>query len=155
MAFEQIGPYGLSRRDVLAASLVIGFSAGSIKTRLWCFGLLFVGLAGMAMTLLAGERFFAAIIAFWLIYVFVLGPLLRSLKDSHDICLSYDPDGIRADTPKTQTLYKWATIGRVVRFGPRLFVMINGRCGVVVSERFTTAANVDAVAATVRQHALV
>ena len=151
MTFEKIGPYPDARRptcciacDRLSSwlldnpNLVLRFCRRR-HSRIDIFGLV-------------GAYILAAVAGFWLSYLFVIRPLLRSLKDSHDIWLSYDPDGIRADTPKRQTLYKWTTIERTFRAGPRLFVLINGQYGLVVSERFTTSENIDALDATVKQH---
>lgn len=145
MRFEPIGPYALTRADLLAASLVISFRAGSRKTKITCFTLTIATSVLFAGAVFTRDYILAGAAAFWLAFIFLIGPVLRPLKDSRDIVLSYDPDGIRADTPKANTLYKWATVERLVRTGPRLFVMINGRCGLVIDERNTTKANINAL----------
>jgi hypothetical protein len=152
MGFEPIGPYALTRVDLLAASLVISFRAGSSKTKTTCFLLVIGALIVATCAAYFGDYFMAGMAVFFLVLLFVIGPMLRSLKDSRGIVLTYDPDGVRADTPKANTLYKWSTIERLVRAGPRLFIMINGRCGIVIDERNTTPANMDALIRTVIQH---
>lgn len=154
MGFEPIGPYALTRADLLAASLVISFRAGSSKTRITCFLLVIGALMVAACAVYFRDYFVAGVALFWLAVIFVIGPMLHSLKESRGILLSYDPDGVRVDTPKANTLYKWTTIESLARVGPRLFVMINGRLGIVIDERNTTPANMNALTATISEQTM-
>ncbi len=74
---------------------------------------------------------------------------MRSLKTSRDIYLSFTPQGLLADTP---TFYKWTTISTVRFVGTRLYVMVNGRCGLVIAERVTARDNIDALVKTIAEH---
>ncbi len=141
MCFEKIGPYAFSRGDLVAASLAISFVTGAKATRIKTGLIMIVGavvaIIGAATSDL--PMIFMAIGA--LTGMFVGGPALRSRKRSRNIYLSYDSEGLVAETDNVRTLYKWATIQSYKPIGSRLFIMISDGCALVIANRFTNAAN--------------
>ncbi len=149
-SFEPIGPYDLTRSDLIAAGFVISFRLGSPQVRFWSIlftllasALLLEGLFIADYALMAAGSFF---------FLFLLAPTLRSLKRSKEIFLSYDDEGIVVDTPNVRTVYKWVTIGKVARVGSRLFVLVTNGTALVVHKRTTSAANLDALHSTIAEH---
>jgi hypothetical protein len=141
MGFDTIGPYSLRRRDLVAAALVISFVTGSKATR-WkswvivavCVSLILMGiLNGDSMNILYGIGL--------ALFLFVIAPGVRSLKQVNPIYLSCSPEGIMAETPTLRTTYKWSTISKVKRVGSRLFIMISPAHALVVSDHVTSAEN--------------
>jgi hypothetical protein len=150
LSFERIGPYDLTRSDLLAASLVISFRLGTWKVKLWAVLITVLGLALGLEGFLLGDRILtaaplaASFLIFW--------PALRSLKGSKGIYLSYEEDGLIADTPAARTVYKWVRIGKATRVGSRLYIMVSSRTALVLAARMTSPANLDALQSTVAEH---
>ena len=152
MTFDTIGPYRLTRADLFWASLIISFRLGSRGTLLTCYSLAAALIVLIVIGLLSSDYVIVALAAFWLTWLFMIGLALRSLKRSQDIYMSFDPEGIVAETPTTRTIYKWSTMDRAACVGSRLFLMVTGRCALVVAERYTSRANLEAIIATVDAH---
>jgi len=152
VSFEKIGPYELTRSDLIVASLVISFSTGAASARVKAALFVFVGLFMVAGGLVDGEPLTAAFGLFFLLLIFVISPALRSRKGSKEIYLNYCPEGIVAETPRAKTTYKWATIRLAKKVGSRVFIMISDGCALVISDRSTTRENMDSLMATVAQH---
>lgn len=150
--FEKIGPYGLTRSDLLVASIVIGFRIGAPKILVRSYVMLTVGLGAIIAGFLLRDWIPVTAGAFWILWLFIVGPMLRSLRNSHDIYLSSDESGVVADTPTHRTLYKWATIRQTRRIGSRLFIVIDSGLALVLADRMSTPENLDAVAATIRRY---
>ena len=153
MSFAPIGPYRLSRADHVAASLVISFLIGRLRVRVWSVALTLVAAFCGAVGLIVHDATMWAGAALFLVFVFVLAPVLRFRRDSSPIMLSESEDGLTAETGETRTTYKWATIRSVRRIGPRLFVMVTDACALVIDERNTTPDNLAALTATLRDRA--
>jgi hypothetical protein len=77
---------------------------------------------------------------------------LRSRKNRESICLEYDPEGLLFDMPVARVVYKWSTIGKVKKVGPRLFVMISGARALLIPDRATTPANMEKLQTTIADH---
>ena len=110
MGFQKIGPYELSRSDLVAASLVISFRIGSTRTRIWAGLFALIGLAGIGMGIMTSDAVGVAIGTGLLALIFVILPALRKRRRTGGVCLSYDDDGLAAETGEIRTTYKWATI---------------------------------------------
>lgn len=147
MGFEKIGPYELTRSDLFVASLVISFSIGSTAVRIWIWLLTATSLIALILGAVAQDLFAAGVGAFFLFVIFGL-PLLRSRKNSREIYLEQDPMGLAVDTPMARVAYKWSAIRKVKKVGSRLFVMISAKSALVIPDRATSPANMEALAAT-------
>jgi hypothetical protein len=152
VSFEKIGPYELTRNDLIVASLVISFSTGATSVQLKVALFVVVGLAMMAGGSLVGEPLPAALGLFFLLLMFVVSPALRSRKGSKEIYLEYSSDGLVAETPSAKTTYKWVTIRSAKKVGSRLFIMISDGGALVISDRSTTRENMASLMATVAHH---
>jgi hypothetical protein len=148
MSFEKIGPYRLTAGDSIIASLVIGFRMAGRGARISIAFLSIVLLAAVAIECAFGEFGMAALAALLLLYFFVLAPMFRARKSRGTTLLTFDSEGLVADTDKVRTTYKWATIGSVRKVGPRLFVMVSKQCAIVVPDRATSRENMQALIAT-------
>jgi hypothetical protein len=151
MSFQKVGPYRLTRADLVAASVVISFIIGSKKTRIWAMLCLLLGTILIGGGLVAGEFTTSALGFFLIIYIFVAIPALRYNKTSKDIYLTYSEQGLVADTGDMATTYRWITIGKFKRVGSRLFIMINNGCALVISERTTSSENIEKIISTITQ----
>jgi hypothetical protein len=152
MGFERIGPYELTRGDLVAASLVISFSTGARSARLRAGLFVLVGLMMVVGGFVVGERQTAAFGGFFILFIFVIAPALRSRKDSKEIYLEYSSDGLVVETPNARTTYKWGTIRAFRQVGSRLFIMISDGCALVISDRSTSPENMVNLVATVARH---
>jgi hypothetical protein len=148
VGFEKIGPYELTRSDLLIGSLVISFRIGSVATRVSILLLTLVALVALVLGALVQEFLVTGIGAFWLFFIFGL-PLLRSRKNSREIYLEQDPMGLAIETPMARVLYKWPAIRKVEKVGSRLFVMISSRTALVIPDRVTSPGNMEALVATI------
>jgi hypothetical protein len=154
MSFERIGPYDLTRADLVAASIIIPFVTAAKRVRLTIAIYILAGLL-MVVIGIAFDVMVLVGLGIWLIlWVFVLAPALRSRKRNKNIYLEYNPEGIVGETPLTRTTYKWSTIGNVRKVGSRLFIMISDNIALVVPERATTPENIDRVVATLSREGL-
>ena len=152
MSFEKIGPYDLTRGDLVAASLVISFSTGAKSTRWKAALAVLVGMLLAIGGITSGELITASLGIFLIVLLFVVAPALRSRKGNKDIYLDYSPEGIVAETESVRTLYKWATIRLVKKVGSRLFIIINDNCALVISSRSTSFGNIEKLMMTVAAH---
>jgi hypothetical protein len=152
MSFEKIGPYRLTPGDSVVASLVIAFRTGGRGARIWVALVAIILLAAIVIECAFREFWMAGLAALMLFYFFILVPVLRAKKGRGGTCLTFDPEGLVADTDKVRTTYKWATIGSVRKIGSRLFIMVNTRCALVVPDRVTGADNMRALAASLDEH---
>jgi hypothetical protein len=148
MSFDRIGPYDLSRGDLVAAAIIVSFVTSPWSVRLAAAIYVLLGLAMIAAGLVFGVLLLVGLGVFFVLWVFVVAPALRSRNASNDIYLEYSPDGIVGETPQIRTTYKWATIGKAKKVGPRLFIMITDRIALVVPDRSTTPDNMDRLLAT-------
>jgi len=152
MSFDRIGPYELTRGDLIAASVVISFVIGSKATRLKAA--LFL-LAGLVMTIggsVVEEPQTAGIGMMFILIIFVIAPALRSRRGAQDIYLESSPEGLVAETANVRTTYKWNTIGAVRKVGSRLFIMISDGCALVISDRLTSHENIGNLMRTVARN---
>ncbi|MEG3176228.1 hypothetical protein U1872_08315 [Sphingomonas sp. RB3P16] len=152
MSFETIGPYELTRGDLLAAAFVISFSTGSRATRVKAALFVLVGVMIIVGGLVIGEPLTAAFGLVFLLLVFVIAPAFRTRAGRTEIYLAYSEEGIVADTPNAKVTYKWATVRSATKVGSRLFIMISDGWALVVSDRVTSQDNMERLAATVAQH---
>lgn len=143
MTFDKIGPYDLSRRDLVAAAILVSFATSPWSVRLMAAVYVLVGLIMVIAGVIFGDLLLVGIGVFFVLCIFVVAPALRSRKRCKDIYLAYSPEGIVADTPQMRTTYKWSTIGNAKKIGSRLFIMITGRLALVVPEHSTTSDNMD------------
>lgn len=141
MGFETIGPYALTRRDLIAAALVISFVTGSRATRCKAWLMVAVGLLLIIQGISAGDILNILLGVGLLLLLFALAPAMRSLKQVNPIYLSYSPDGLIAETPILRTTYKWSTVGTAKKVGRRLFIMISPMHALVVSDHVTSPEN--------------
>src|SRR5690348_13862353 len=148
MSFDRIGPYDLSRGDLVAAAIIVSFVTSPWSVRLMAAVYVLLGLAMIVAGIVFGVLLLVGLGVFFVLWVFVVAPALRSRKRSKDIYLEYSPDGIVGETPQIRTTYKWATIGKAKKIGPRLFIMITDRIALVVPDRSTSADNMDRLLAT-------
>ena len=93
MSFEKIGPYELTRSDLVVASLVISFLTGATSARLKAALFVFVGLIMIIGGLVVEEPLTAGFGLLFILLIFVVSPALRSRKASTEIYLDYSPDG--------------------------------------------------------------
>ena len=152
MGFQKIGPYDLSRADLVAASLVISFLIGSTKVRIWGGIYALIGLMGIVVGVASGD---GAEVIFGVLlpaFIFVIIPALRSLKRAKGVCLFFEPDGLVAETGEIKTTYKWATIRSFRKVGSRLFIMVSGGSALVVADRMTNPVNMADLIATLARH---
>jgi hypothetical protein len=152
MSFEKIGPYELTRGDLVAASLVISFSTGAKSARWKAALIVLVGMLLAIEGIISSEPLTVSLGIFLIVFLFVVAPALRSRKGNKDIYLDYSPEGIVAETESIRTLYKWATIRLVKKIGSRLFIMINDSCALVISSRSTSVDNIENLTMTVAEH---
>ncbi len=152
MGFERIGPYALTRGDLVAAALVISFLTGSRSSRVKAWFFVLVGLIMIVGGLVVGELQTTGFGALFILAIFVIAPALRSRKGSSSIYLENAPDGLVAETPAVRTTYKWSTIHTVRRVGSRVFIMISDGHALVVSDRTTSRENMASLMTTVAHH---
>lgn len=152
MGFDRIGPYDLTRGDLVAAAIIVSFVTGGRATRWKAVLFLLVGLLLIIGGFVDGELLTAAFGLLFLLLIFVIGPAFRSRKGSRDIYLEYGPDGLIAETTNVRTTYKWNTIGAVRKIGSRLFIMISDGCALVVSDRLTSHENMENLMGTIAHH---
>ena len=151
MSFEKIGPYELTRSDLVAASLVISFFTGAKSARWKAALIVAVGIMLAIEGLFSGDRWTVAGGLALIVFLFVVAPALRSLKGNRDIYLDYSPDGLVAETANVRTTYKWTTIRLAKQVGSRLFIMISDSCALVVSNRSTSPDNMKELMATIAE----
>lgn len=151
MSFDKIGPYDLTRGDLVAAAIIVSFRTASWTVRLLAAVYVLVGLAMFIAGILFSVWILVGLGVWFVLWVFILGPALRSRKRSKDIYLEYSPEGIVGETPQIRTTYKWSTIGKTKKVGSRLFIMITDRIALVVPDRSTTSDNMARLLATVSQ----
>lgn len=149
MSFQKVGPYRLTRADLVAASLVISFIIGGKRTRVWSALYLLLGVILVAGGLVAEESTTSALGVFFVIFIFIVRPALRYNKNSRDIYLTHSAQGLVADTGDMATTYRWMTIGIFKRIGSRLFIMINDGCALVISARSTSSENLENIISTI------
>lgn len=152
MSFDRIGPYELTRRDLIAASIVISFVTGSKAARLKAALFVLVALLMIIGGSVVDEPQTAAFGVLFILIIFVIAPALRSRKGSKDIYLENSPEGLVAETANVRTTYKWNTIGAVRKVGSRLFIMISDGCALVISDRLTSHENMANLMRTVAHH---
>lgn len=152
MGFQKIGPYDLSRADLVAASLVISFLIGSTGVRICCGVFALIGLMGIVVGVASGDGAEAIFGVLLPALFFVIIPALRSLKRARGIYLFFEPDGLVAETGEIKTTYKWATIRSFRKVGSRLFIMVSGGSAVVVADRMTNPENMADLIATLARH---
>lgn len=152
MSFENIGPYELTRSDMIAASLVVSFLTGATRVRLIAgfilLGCLMIFFGGLALE----ELLTAGIGIIFALLIFVIVPAFRTRKHNKDIYLSHSPEGLVVETANVKTVFKWATIRTVKKVGSRLFVMISDSHALVISDRSTSRDNMEGLIATVMQN---
>jgi hypothetical protein len=148
MSFEPIGPYGYNRRDIVAAAVVVSFVMGALRVRLWAYLIVAAGLAVCAIGIVMGDAIMACIAIGIVLGVFLIGPALRSRKRAQNIRFSYTVEGLVAETDDVRTTYKWSTIRSYRKIGSRLFIMISEGLTLIVADRFTDAANMRRLMAT-------
>lgn len=152
MSFNRIGPYELTRHDLVAASVVISFVTGSKATRLKAALFLLVGLLMIIVGSVVDEPQTAGFGMLFILIIFVIAPALRSRKGGKDIYLENSAEGLVAETANVRTTYKWNTIGAVRKVGSRLFIMISDGCALVISDRLTSHENMGNLMRTVERH---
>ena len=148
MSFDKIGPYDLTRGDLVAAAIIVSFLISPWSVRLFAAVYVLVGLMMVVAGIAFGTSLLVGLGFFFVLWVFVVAPALRSRKRSKEIYLEYSPEGIVGETPQMRTTYKWSTIGNVKKVGSRLFIMITDRVALVVPDRSTSADNMRRLLAT-------
>jgi hypothetical protein len=148
MSFDRIGPYDLTRRDLVAAAIMISFLTAAKSVRLIAGLYVLVGLMMVVSGLVTRTPFITVLGVLFLLWIFVINPALRSRTRSREIYIEYSADGIVGETPQVRTTYKWSTIGTVKKVGSRLFIMITDRLALVVPDRSTSQDNMDRLVAT-------
>lgn len=144
--FKPIGPFDLSRVDMVVAGNVLGFILGTWKMRLWTFFLFGVLLIGFAAGVISKDRTLTIYPPVLLFLVFFGGPWLRSTARSKMIVVSEGLDGLQVETSLATTTYRWQHLGKTSIIFSRLFVMIDGNRAIVIPERATTRGNLEAAA---------
>jgi hypothetical protein len=152
MSFDRIGPYELTRGDLITASIVISFVTGSGAARLKAALFVLIALLMIIGGSAVDEPQIAAFGVLFILIIFVIAPALRSRKGSKDIYLENSPEGLVAETANVRTTYKWNTIGAVRKVGSRLFIMISDDCALVTSDRLTSHENMANLMRTVAHH---
>jgi len=152
MSFNRIGPYELTRGDLIAASVVISFVTGSKATRLKAALFLLMGLLIIIGGSVVDEPQTAGFGMLFILIIFVIAPALRSRKGGKDIYLESSAEGLVAETANVRTTSKWNTIGAVRKVGSRLFIMISDGCALVISDRLTSHENMGNLMRTVARH---
>lgn len=151
MSFDRIGPYDLTRGDLVAAAIIVSFLTAARSVRVVATLYLILGLVLAIGGLVTRDPILVGIGVGLVLFVFVIGPALRSLKRNKEIYIEYSSEGIVGETPQIRTTYKWATIGTVRKVGSRLFVMIADRVALVIPDRSTSPANMERLIATLSQ----
>lgn len=95
--FEKIGPYGLNRRDHVAASLAISFLVGARSTRIVMALLVVGGLTAAIEGIVTEEWAITGGAAGALLTIFVIGPAFRSRRSKNNVYLSYNAGGLVAE----------------------------------------------------------
>lgn len=149
MSFDRIGPYDLTRGDLVAAAIIVSFLTSPWSVRLIATVYVLFGLMMLIVGIAFGMLLLVGLGAFFVLWMFVVGPALRSRKRSKDIYVEYSPEGIVGETPQLRITYKWSTIGKAKKVGSRLFIMITDRMALVVPDRSTNPDNMDRLLATV------
>ena len=148
MSFDRIGPYDLSRGDLVATTIIVSFLTSPWSVRLAAAVNVVLGLAMIAAGVVFGVLLLVGLGVFFVLWMFVVAPALRSRKRVKDIYLACSPEGIVAETPQMRTTYKWSTIGKVKKVGPRLLIMITDRVALVIPDRSTSPDNMERLVAT-------
>jgi prolipoprotein diacylglyceryltransferase len=152
MSFERIGPYRLNRADHVAASLAVSFVIGARATRMTIGLIAVVGAAVAFFEARSGDFAVAGGAIGGLLSMFIIAPALRYRKNGSTIYLSYDPEGLVAETDKARTLYKWATLRSYRTIGSRLFIMVSDGCALVIARRFADAGTMQNLIGTIENH---
>ena len=155
MSFDRIGPYDLTRGDLVAAAIIVSFLTAPRPVRFVAAWSALLGLMMVTAGIVFGVLLLVGLGVFFVLWVFVIAPALRSRKRSKDIYIEYSPEGIVGETPQIRTTYKWSTIGKAKKVGSRLFIMITDRVALVVPDRCTTPDNMNRLLATISGHAAV
>jgi len=151
VGFQKIGPYEITRWDLLVAAIIISFRIGSIGVRLLMTLMLLLALGALAVGI-AGHDAVEVGMGVFLLFVLFGVPALRSRKNSREIYLQQHSDGLAFDMPNASVVYKWSTIGKVRKIGPRLFIMVTARCALVIPDRATSPANMESLQASIAEH---
>jgi len=148
MSFDRIGPYDLTRGDLVAAAIIVSFLTSPWSVRILAAVYVLMGLMMVVAGIAFGTLLLVGLGVFFVLWVFVVAPALRSRKRSRDIYIEYSPEGIVGETPQIRTTYKWSTIGKATKVGSRLFIMITDRIALVVPDRSTSPDNMGRLLAT-------
>ena len=143
MSFDRIGPYDLTRGDLVAAAIIVSFRTSKTSVRVMAAVYVLLGLIMVTGGIALGEMPLFGFGVCFVLWVFVGAPALRSRTRSKDIYLEYSPEGIVGETPQMRTTYKWSTIGTAKKVGSRVFIMITDRMALVVPDRSTTPENMN------------
>ena len=152
MSFEKIGPFGFSRSDLVVASLALSFVLGSRLRRISMALIVVVAIIVMIGGIVLGDVGISVAAAWVFVWLLFLCPALQSRKRRKNINLSWDAEGLMADTDEVRTLYKWAGVRSWRKIGSRLFIMVTPASALVVADRFTDAANMEKLIATLAEH---
>ncbi|MFL6861834.1 MAG: hypothetical protein ACJ8DZ_02425 [Allosphingosinicella sp.] len=128
----RLGPYRITARERVVASLLISFRTGHWVVRLWCaaVALLFGGgaLAGLA----AGEPLVAGLCFFLLALTFVLLPAVRLQWRTPAKTVSLTGEGLVSDSGVASILLRWPGIRSSHHVGGYLIVMVSRGCAIIV-----------------------
>jgi len=152
MSFDKIGPYDLTRGDLVVAALVISFSTGARAVRIRAAISVLICLMVSVSGWLSRTPEVVVFGGFLLLLIFFIAPAFRSLKGAREIYLECSAEGLVAETSRVRTTYKWSTLQKVKKVGARLFVMISDGCALVIPDRSTSDANLRALMATIVDH---
>jgi hypothetical protein len=127
IGFDQVGPYSLTRRDMVIASQLIVITS------------LIIGIVGDLWFLVG-----AAIMLCLLLFV---GPALRSKKNLTEIFLRAASGGVEVENNQSKTLCKWPLIRSVKSVGQYHFLPIGFRIAFAIPRSEITPENLAALTA--------
>jgi hypothetical protein len=128
----RLGPYRVTTRERVVASLLISFRTGHWAVRLWSamMVLMFGGLA--LWSLWIAHPALAGVALFMLLFTFVIRPALHQLWRSRGATVSLTDEGFVSDAAKGCLLLRWPALRSAHYVGGYLIVMISRGYGIIV-----------------------
>jgi hypothetical protein len=142
-SFDPVGPYSLTRRDMVIASHLIAFGVAPIWFRLLFGGVYALVIASLIIGIV-GDLWFLVGAAIMLCLLLVFGPALRSKKSLTDIVLRAASGGVEVENYQSKTLCKWPLIRNVRSVGQYHFLPIGVRIAFAIPRSEITAVNLAA-----------
>jgi hypothetical protein len=128
----RLGPYRVTARERVVASLLISFRTSHWAVRLVCAAAALLVGGGALWLLWTGHPVTAGVFLFLLLITFVIRPALHQLWRNPEATVSLTREGFVSDAEKGRILLRWPGLRSAHYVGGYLIVMISRGYGIIV-----------------------